>query len=80
LLPRGLRFSSLCALSDRLLDENSSDLAIDFFAGSGTTAHAVMNLNRADDGDRKYLLVEIGEHFNKVIIPNTFANYGLTEG
>lgn len=51
------------------LDEDSSDLVIDFFAGSATTAHAVMNLNRADDGDRKYLLVEMGDHFNSVIIP-----------
>ncbi len=41
----------------------------DFFAGSGTTAHAVMNLNRADGGKRKYILVEMGEHFNTVILP-----------
>lgn len=50
---------------------NCSDNAftIDFFAGSGTTAHAVMNLNRADGGRRKYILVEMGEHFNTVILP-----------
>ena len=45
------------------------DLILDFFAGSGTTAHAVMNLNRADGGSRKYILVEMGEHFNTVILP-----------
>ena len=48
-------------------DEN--DLFMDFFAGSGTTAHAVMNLNRADGGKRKYILVEMGEHFHTVILP-----------
>lgn len=42
---------------------------LDFFGGSGTTAHAVMNLNRADGGKRKYILVEMGEHFNTVILP-----------
>jgi len=44
-------------------------IALDFFGGSGTTAHAVMNLNRADEGKRKYILVEMGEHFNTVILP-----------
>ena len=42
---------------------------LDFCAGSGTTAHAVMNLNRADGGSRKYILVEMGEHFHTVILP-----------
>ena len=45
------------------------DITLDFFAGSGTTAHAVMNLNRADGGRRKYILVEMGEHFQTVILP-----------
>jgi adenine-specific DNA-methyltransferase len=44
-------------------------LVLDFFAGGGSTAHAVMNLNRADGGQRKYILVEMGEHFNTVILP-----------
>ena len=47
----------------------SGEIVLDFFGGSGTTAHAVMNLNRADDGKRKYILVEMGEHFNTVILP-----------
>ena len=41
----------------------------DFFAGSGTTAHAVINLNRKDDGHRKYVLVEMGEYFHTVLLP-----------
>lgn len=49
--------------------EKSDDIVLDFFAGSGTTAHAVINLNRADGGKRKYILVEMGEHFNTVILP-----------
>ena len=37
------------------------DIALDFFSGSGTTAHAVMNLNAEDGGNRKYILVQIPE-------------------
>jgi len=44
-------------------------IVLDYFAGSGTTAHAVMNLNREDGGSRKYILVEMGDHFYDVIIP-----------
>lgn len=35
---------------------------LDYFAGSGTTGHAVINLNREDGGNRKYILVEMGEY------------------
>tara|TARA_B110000211_G_scaffold181277_1_gene205177 strand:+ start:5159 stop:8269 length:3111 start_codon:yes stop_codon:yes gene_type:complete len=42
---------------------------IDYFAGSGTTAHAVNNLNRVDGGNRKYILVEQGEYFNSATKP-----------
>lgn len=42
---------------------------IDFFAGSGTTAHATIALNREDHGSRKYILVEQGEYFDTVIKP-----------
>lgn len=44
-------------------------LVLDFFAGSGTTAHAVINLNREDGGSRKYILVEMGEYFDTVLKP-----------
>ena len=44
-------------------------VTFDFFAGSGTTGHAVINLNRGDDGRRKYLLVEMGHHFDTVLLP-----------
>ena len=42
---------------------------VDFFAGSGTTAHAVVNLNREDNGGRKYVLVEMGDYFDSVLLP-----------
>jgi len=42
---------------------------LDFFAGSGTTAHAVIALNRSDNGERKYTLVEQGNYFDTVIKP-----------
>ena len=47
----------------------SSNYVLDFFAGSGTTAHAVINLNREDNGNRKYILVEMGEYFDTVLKP-----------
>ncbi|MEO0288974.1 MAG: site-specific DNA-methyltransferase [candidate division WOR-3 bacterium] len=40
---------------------SSSDLILDFFAGSGTTAHAVMELNKEDGGNRKFILVQLPE-------------------
>ena len=42
---------------------------LDYFAGSGTTGHAVINLNREDGGRRKYILVEVGHHFDTVLLP-----------
>ncbi len=41
------------------LDED--DYVLDFFAGSGTTAHAVMELNREDGDNRKFILIQIPE-------------------
>jgi adenine-specific DNA-methyltransferase len=42
---------------------------LDYFAGSGSTAHAVINLNREDGGKRKYILVEMGDYFQTVLKP-----------
>ncbi|MFZ2661224.1 site-specific DNA-methyltransferase [Rhodoferax sp.] len=46
-----------------------NDLTLDFFAGSATTGHAVINLNREDGGARKFLLVEQGDYFDTVTLP-----------
>lgn len=43
------------------LGTNPNDLILDFFAGSGTTAHAVMDLNKEDGGNRKYICVQLPE-------------------
>lgn len=42
-----------------------ADIILDFFAGSGTTAHAVMELNAEDGGNRKCILVQIDEPINE---------------
>jgi adenine-specific DNA-methyltransferase len=44
-------------------------VVIDFFAGSGTNGHAVIELNRDDKGKRKYLLIEVGSQFDSVLKP-----------
>ena len=48
---------------------NKNILVLDFFAGSGTTGHAVIDLNRADDGKRKYILLEMGDYFDTILKP-----------
>lgn len=48
---------------------NRHAVIFDYFAGSGTTAHSVINLNRKDQGKRKYLMVDMGDYFNEVIKP-----------
>ena len=40
---------------------NNNDIVLDFFAGSATTAHAVMQLNKEDGGHRKYICVQLPE-------------------
>lgn len=42
-------------------DNNSSHIVLDFFGGSGTTGHAVMQLNAEDGGNRKFILCQIDE-------------------
>ncbi|KXZ40720.1 adenine-specific DNA-methyltransferase [Alkalithermobacter thermoalcaliphilus JW-YL-7 = DSM 7308] len=48
---------------------NNFGYVLDFFAGSGTTANAIIELNREDGGSRKYILVEMGEYFDTVTKP-----------
>jgi len=40
---------------------SKDDLILDYFAGSATTAHAVMDLNKEDGGNRKYIMVQLAE-------------------
>lgn len=48
---------------------SGADAVLDYFAGSGTTGHAVINLNREDGGCRRFVLVEQGEYFDSVLLP-----------
>lgn len=45
---------------------NSDSLILDSFAGSGTSAHALLKLNSEDGGDRKFILIELGEYAEEV--------------
>lgn len=61
---------SLYQVIDALIfSMDKNDSVLDYFAGSGTTAHATIALNREDNGNRKYILVEQGEYFDTVIKP-----------
>ncbi|MFP6033485.1 site-specific DNA-methyltransferase [Helicobacter pylori] len=55
------------ALLKRILEISTqeNDLVLDFFAGSGTTAHAVMELNAEDKGNREFILVQIDEEIKE---------------
>ena len=43
-----------------------NEIVLDAFAGSGTTAHAVLNMNKQDGGNRKFILVELGDYAETV--------------
>ncbi len=47
--------------------DNSDCIILDFFAGSGTMGHAVLQLNSEDGGNRKFILVEMGEYFESTL-------------
>ena len=43
-----------------------TDIVLDSFAGSGTTAHATLNMNKADSGNRKFILVEMMDYADSI--------------
>lgn len=55
-------------LVDKILRiaSNKSSIILDSFAGSGTTAHAVLNLNKEDEGNRKFILVEMEDYADDI--------------
>ena len=62
-------------------DPNSTIL--DSFAGSGTTAHAVLNLNKQDGGNRKFILIEMEEYAETITaerVKRVINGYGDKEG
>ncbi len=44
-----------------MISSTENDIILDFFSGSATTAHAVMQLNAEDGGNRKYIMVQLPE-------------------
>jgi len=51
----------LAGLVAQATNGGSDEIVLDFFAGSGTTAHAVLDLNKQDGGNRKFILVQLPE-------------------
>lgn len=45
------------------------NIVLDYFAGSGTTGHAVINDNRKNNCNRKYILIDVGTYFKDIIKP-----------
>jgi adenine-specific DNA-methyltransferase len=51
------------------ITSNDADIIIDYFAGSGTTGHAIINQNKVDDAFRKYILSDLNPSFLTVLVP-----------
>lgn len=61
---------SLYTVEDAIsISSNSSDLILDYFGGSATTAHAVIKLNSETGSNRKYIVIEVGTYFNSATKP-----------
>ena len=51
-----------------LTDSDSGDIVLDFFGGSGTTAHAVLQLNSEDKGNRQFIICEQMDYIKNVTV------------
>lgn len=72
-------------LLQRIIDlsTNKDDIILDSFAGSGTTAHAVLNLNKQDGGNRKFILVEMEDYAETITaerVRRVMKGYNSIEG
>lgn len=65
------------------IDKQPDALILDSFGGSGSTAHAVLHLNKLDGGRRKFILIEM-EHYAETItaerVKQVIKGYGKTNG
>lgn len=65
------------------LGTSPNDIVLDSFAGSGTTAHAVLNLNKQDGGKRKFILVEMEAYAESITaerVKRVIDGYGPSTG
>lgn len=65
------------------LSTNKDSIILDSFAGSGTTAHAVLNMNKADGGNRKFILIEMEDYAETITaerVKRVINGYADVEG
>lgn len=65
------------------ISSNKDSIILDSFAGSGTTAHAVLNMNKADGGNRKFILIEMEDYAESITaerVKRVINGYANTEG
>ncbi len=77
--PKPIDLVELLLASTNLTD----GIILDSFAGSGTTAHAVLNLNKQDGGDRKFILIEMEDYAETITaerVKRVINGYSNTEG
>jgi adenine-specific DNA-methyltransferase len=71
------------SLIERIIEisTNKNSIILDSFAGSGTTAHAVLNLNKQDEGNRKFILIEMEDYAETITaerVKRVINGYGST--
>lgn len=62
---------------------DKDSIVLDSFAGSGTTAHTVLNLNKQDGGNRKFICIEMEDYAETITaerVKRVIKGYGTTEG
>ena len=59
--PKPVSFVADFIMGSTILSKRNNDIVLDFFSGSATTAHAVMQLNAEDGGNRKFIMVQLPE-------------------
>jgi len=70
---------------DRILEitTNEDDIILDSFAGSGTTAHSILNFNKEIKGKRKFILIEMESYADSITaerVKRVIKGYGTVEG
>lgn len=63
--------------------DNKNAIILDSFAGSGTTGHAVLNLNKCDSGNRRFICIEMEDYSETITaerLKRVIKGYGTTEG